>query len=57
VHVPDPVVSLEGDGVQEEALLAESVALALLVVLDALSPAERLALVLHRVRIIATQRG
>lgn len=47
-HVPDPVVSLE-DGVdpEHEALLAESVGLAMLVVLDTLAPAERLAFVLH----------
>ena len=47
-HVPDPIVSLE-DGTQpeHEALLADSVGLALLVVLDALEPAERLAFVLH----------
>ena len=48
VHVPDPVVSpyreLQPD---EEALLADSVGLALLVVLDSLMPAERLAFVLH----------
>ncbi|MBV8942983.1 MAG: sigma-70 family RNA polymerase sigma factor, partial [Solirubrobacterales bacterium] len=49
VHVPDPVVSLEEHGPQHEALLAESVGLALLVVLDALTPAERLAFVLHDV--------
>jgi RNA polymerase sigma factor (sigma-70 family) len=50
VHVPDPVVSFEEDDDPEhEALLAESVGLALLVVLDALSPAERLAFVLHDV--------
>ena len=49
VHVPDPVVSFEGEGSEPEALLAESVGLALLVVLDALSPAERLAFVLHDV--------
>jgi len=49
VHVPDPVVSLEEGGVQDEALLAESVGLALLVVLDSLTPAERLAFVLHDV--------
>jgi RNA polymerase sigma factor (sigma-70 family) len=48
VHVPDPVVSLE-DGLEPEALLAESVGLALLVVLEALTPAERLAFVLHDV--------
>jgi RNA polymerase sigma factor (sigma-70 family) len=49
-HVPDPVVNLR-DGVdpEQEALLADSVGLALLVVLDALSPAERLAFVLHDV--------
>ena len=48
VHLPDPVVSADG-GLQpeEEALLADSVGLALLVVLDTLSPAERLAFVLH----------
>jgi RNA polymerase sigma-70 factor (ECF subfamily) len=50
VHVPDPVVSLDEDtGPDHEALLAESVGLALLVVLDALTPAERLAFVLHDV--------
>jgi RNA polymerase sigma-70 factor (ECF subfamily) len=50
VHVPDPVVSFdEDDDPEREALLAESVGLALLVVLDALSPAERLAFVLHDV--------
>jgi RNA polymerase sigma-70 factor (ECF subfamily) len=48
VHVPDPVVSLdEADHPEQEALLAESVGLALLVVLDQLTPAERLAFVLH----------
>jgi RNA polymerase sigma factor (sigma-70 family) len=47
-HVPDPIVSPE-DGVhpEHEALLADSVGLALLVVLETLSPAERLAFVLH----------
>ena len=47
-HVPDPIVSLE-DRVdpEHEVLLADSVGLALLVVLDALAPAERLAFVLH----------
>jgi RNA polymerase sigma factor (sigma-70 family) len=49
VHVPDPVVSAEEDGLEHEALLAESVSLALLVVLEALTPAERLAFVLHDV--------
>jgi RNA polymerase sigma-70 factor (ECF subfamily) len=48
VHVPDPVVSPDGDlQPEEEALLADSVGLALLVVLDTLAPAERLAFVLH----------
>ena len=47
-HVPDPVVSLEESiDPEHEALLADSVGLALLVVLDTLSPAERLAFVLH----------
>ncbi len=49
VHVPDPVVSFAQDGPEHEALMAESVGLALLVVLDALTPAERLAFVLHDV--------
>src|SRR5215470_19045122 len=48
VHVPDPFVSPEGQlQPEEEAVLADSVGLALLVVLDTLSPAERLAFVLH----------
>src|SRR5215216_4195061 len=48
VHLPDPVVSSEGElQPEEEALLADSVGLALMVVLDTLSPAERLAFVLH----------
>ncbi len=48
VHLPDPVVSRQdGDGPEQQALLAEGVGLALLVVLDTLSPAERLAFVLH----------
>lgn len=47
-HLPDPVISPEGTPQpEEEALLADSVSLALLVVLDTLSPAERLAFVLH----------
>jgi len=47
-HVPDPIVS-NADGVdpEHEALLADSVGLALLVVLETLAPAERLAFVLH----------
>ena len=48
VHVPEPIVSRE-DGIdpEHEALLADSIGLALLVVLDTLNPAERLAFVLH----------
>jgi RNA polymerase sigma-70 factor (ECF subfamily) len=47
-HLPDPIIS-PADGVdpEQEALLADAVGLALLVVLDALTPAERLAFVLH----------
>jgi len=48
VHVPDPVLSADGElQPEEEALLADSVGLALQVVLDTLVPAERLAFVLH----------
>ncbi len=48
VHVPDPVISPERElWPEEEALLADSVGLALLVVLHTLAPAERLAFVLH----------
>jgi RNA polymerase sigma-70 factor (ECF subfamily) len=48
VHIPDPVISPEAElQPEDEALLADSVGLALLVVLDTLSPAERLAFVLH----------
>jgi RNA polymerase sigma-70 factor (ECF subfamily) len=47
-HVPEPIVSRE-DGMdpEYEALLADSVGLALLVVLETLAPPERLAFVLH----------
>ncbi|MFF4345871.1 RNA polymerase sigma factor SigJ [Streptomyces sp. NPDC001530] len=46
--VPDPVVSpLERIDPEQEVLLADSVGLALLVVLETLEPAERLAFVLH----------
>ena len=44
--LPEPVVRIE-NGPEEEAVLADSVGLALLVVLDTLTPAERLAFVLH----------
>jgi RNA polymerase sigma factor (sigma-70 family) len=48
LHVPDPIVdSADGIDPEHEALLADSVGLALLVVLETLSPAERLAFVLH----------
>jgi len=47
-HVPEPVVSREdGIGLEHDALLADSVGLALLVVLETLAPAERVAFVLH----------
>jgi RNA polymerase sigma-70 factor (ECF subfamily) len=47
-HLPDPVVSREGAPDPEaQALIADSVGLALLVVLESLNPAERLAFVLH----------
>jgi RNA polymerase sigma-70 factor (ECF subfamily) len=47
-HVPEPIVSSE-DGMDpaHEVLLADSVGLAMLVVLETLAPAERLAFVLH----------
>src|SRR4051812_13678776 len=44
--LPEPIVTTE-EGPEEEALLADSVGLALLVILDTLTPAERLAFVLH----------
>lgn len=48
VHLPDLVIAKEETNDPEhEALLADSVGLALIVVLDTLSPAERLAFVLH----------
>src|SRR6266508_546312 len=47
-YLPDPVITADGDlEPEQEALLAEGVGLALLVVLDSLTPAERLAFVLH----------
>ena len=49
-HIPDPVVSPEeGLDPEQEALLGDSVGLAMLVVLDSLTPAERVAFVLHDV--------
>ena len=47
VRVPDPVVTALDADPQEQALLADSVSVALLVVLDTLAPGERLAFVLH----------
>src|ERR671911_460070 len=47
-HLPDPIVDhAEGIDPEHEALLSDSVGLALLVVLETLRPAERLAYVLH----------
>ena len=47
-HLPDPVVSRpDGTDPEHQALLADGVGLALLVVLDTLTPPERLAFVLH----------
>lgn len=49
-HLPDPIVDpTDGTHPEHEALIADSVGLALLVVLETLSPAERLAYVLHDV--------
>jgi RNA polymerase sigma factor (sigma-70 family) len=48
VHVPEPIVSSpDAPDPEEQAILADSVGLAMLVVLETLSPAERLAFVLH----------
>jgi RNA polymerase sigma-70 factor, ECF subfamily len=48
VHIPDPIIDpADGTDPEHEALLADSVGLALLIVLETLSPAERLAFVLH----------
>jgi RNA polymerase sigma factor (sigma-70 family) len=47
-RLPDPIVSgVDGVDPEHEALLADSVGLALLVVLETLEPAERMAFVLH----------
>src|SRR3989440_2532789 len=49
-HLPEPIVSeAEGTDPEHEVLLADAVGPALLVVLDTLAPAERLAFVLHDV--------
>jgi RNA polymerase sigma-70 factor (ECF subfamily) len=44
--MPEPVVRVD-EGPEEQAVLADSVGVALLIVLDTLTPAERLAFVLH----------
>jgi RNA polymerase sigma factor (sigma-70 family) len=52
VHVPDPIIARvisRAEGPETGAMLADSVGLALLVVLEKLEPAERLAFVLHDV--------
>src|SRR5205807_4291483 len=46
-ELPEPIVTLPTNGPEDETVLADSVGLALLVVLDTLTPAERLAFVLH----------
>jgi RNA polymerase sigma factor (sigma-70 family) len=48
-RLPEPIVEFEETGPEHEALLADSVGLALLVVLETLTPPERLAFVLHDV--------
>jgi RNA polymerase sigma-70 factor, ECF subfamily len=49
-HLPDPILSPEeGMDPEQETLLGDSVGLAMLVVLDSLTPAERIAFVLHDV--------
>jgi RNA polymerase sigma factor (sigma-70 family) len=55
-HVPDPVVTADGDDPEQQALLADSIGLALLVVLDTLSPSERLAFVLHDIFAVPFER-
>jgi RNA polymerase sigma factor (sigma-70 family) len=48
VHIPDPIIDpAEGPDPEHEALLADSVGLSLLIVLELLSPRERVAFVLH----------
>ena len=47
--LPEPIVEIDDNGPEQEALLADSVGLALLVVLETLGPPERLAFVLHDV--------
>src|SRR5262245_20180186 len=50
IHVPDPIIGrMDGGDAEHAVLLADSVGLALLVILDTLEPDERLAFVLHDV--------
>jgi RNA polymerase sigma-70 factor (ECF subfamily) len=49
LRLPDPIVTRDEWHPESEAMLADSVGLALLIVLDTLEPAERLAFVLHDV--------
>lgn len=49
LRMPDPIIAPESGGPEDEAVVADSVGLALLVVLESLTPAERLAFVLHDV--------
>lgn len=46
-HLPDPVITAVGSQPEDEAVLADSVGLALQIVIETLSPAERLAFVMH----------
>ncbi|GAA1883789.1 sigma-70 family RNA polymerase sigma factor [Actinomadura bangladeshensis] len=46
-RLPEPLISQDGSDPEEQALLADAVGVAMLVVLDTLTPAERLAFVLH----------
>ena len=45
--LPEPLISQDGSDPEEQAMLADAVGVAMLVVLDTLTPAERLAFVLH----------
>jgi RNA polymerase sigma factor (sigma-70 family) len=56
--LPEPIVSVdEHTNPEQEALMADSVGLALLVVLDTLAPAERLAFVLHDMFAVPSTRS
>jgi RNA polymerase sigma-70 factor (ECF subfamily) len=58
VRMPEPVLSpVSGIDPEQEALLADSVGLALLVVLETLTPAERLAFVLHDLFAVPFERS